>query len=105
MAPGWTAQDSNLNGEKRFLSFLNHPDWLGFPRSFLFIGYHCSFLGVKEPGLDVTLSPPSGAEFENGWSYISTPLWCGQGKNYHLINFYLLSYSSTYLLCEVHGIL
>jgi len=74
-------------GTRDFLLFPNHPDWLGDPPGFLFGGYHCSFLGVKQAGLDVNLSPPSGAESENDCSYISTPLWCGQGQPYLLLPF------------------
>jgi len=72
---------------QRFLLFPNHPDWLGDPLSFLFTGYHYSFLEVKQPGLDVKFTTPSGAEFENDCSYISTPLWCGQGQPYLLLPF------------------
>ena len=43
--------------------------------------------GIKQPGLDVNLSPLSDAEFENDQSYISTPLWCGQGQAYLLLPF------------------
>jgi hypothetical protein len=70
------AQGFNPNGDKRFLSSPNHQDWLGDPPSYLFSGYQCSFRGegVKQPGLDVNLSSPSVAEFENDWSYISSPL-------------------------------
>lgn len=85
--PGRTAQVFNPNGDKRYLSSPNHPDWLGDPPCFLFGGYRCSFLGVKQPGLDVNLSPPSGAEFENDWSYVSTPLRCGEGQHYLLLPF------------------
>jgi hypothetical protein len=30
-------------------------------------------LGVKRPGREVDLSPPSSAEVKNAWSYTSTP--------------------------------
>ena len=86
-APGRTALGFNPSGDKRYLSSPNHPDWLWDPPCFLFDGYRSSFLGVKQPGFDVNLSPPSGAEFENDWSYISTPLWCGEGQHCLLLPF------------------
>jgi len=85
----------------RFLSFSNHPDWLGDPPSSLFSGYHCSFLGVKQPGLD----SPSHHRLVPSLRVIGAifllPYSVDRGN---FTSYYLLP-DSTYLLCEVLGIL
>jgi hypothetical protein len=53
-----------------FLSSPKRPDRLWGRLSFPFNGYRNSFQGVKRPGREVNLSPPSSAEVRNERSFI-----------------------------------
>jgi hypothetical protein len=61
---------------KRSFSCTKHAGQLyGLP-SLLFNGWRVVSRGVKRPEREVDRSPPSSAEFKNGWSYASAPLLC-----------------------------
>jgi hypothetical protein len=64
---------------KRLTSSPKHSHHLWGPHILLFNGYWGSFLGVKQSGCKVHHSPPSSAEVENEWSYISAPPRCHHG--------------------------
>lgn len=70
---GWTVLDSiSSRGKRRLFSSREHSDELWGPRSLLFSGKWCYFLGVTWPRRGFDHWPPSGIETKNGWSYTST---------------------------------
>jgi hypothetical protein len=80
---GCTVRASNPSRDKGLFSSLNHPDQLWGPTSLLFIGFQCSFLGIKRLGHDDggDHSPLSSVQVKNEWSHTSTPLVCLLGMD------------------------
>jgi len=61
---------------KIFLSFSERPYLLWRAPILIFNRYWVAlFSGLQRPGRDSHHSPHSTAEFKNGWSYISTPIY------------------------------
>jgi hypothetical protein len=83
MATGWTTEEPRLDSW-RGKYFFSVPHRLGRPcvqHSLLFNGCQGIFPGGKRPERERDRSPPSTAEVNNAWIYISTPLyiflaWC-----------------------------
>jgi hypothetical protein len=61
-ATDWTERVSNPGSGKIFFFSSKRPDRMWGALYLTFSGYKGSFPGVKRPGLEFTLSPPSNAE-------------------------------------------
>jgi hypothetical protein len=61
-------------GGWKFFSFPPSPDLLCDPSRPLSNEYRVLLSGVKRPGREDDLSPPSSSEFKNAWRYTSTPV-------------------------------
>jgi hypothetical protein len=68
-------QGSNAGRDKTLSLLQNHPGWVSDPPSLQFM-YQDPCLRLGQLGHKADLSPPSGAEVKNEWSYTPTPPIC-----------------------------
>jgi hypothetical protein len=77
MATGWTTKGSEFVsrwGQELSLLYVVQTGSGAHLASYP-VGNGCSFPGVKRPGREADLSPPTSAEVKKTWVYTSTPLY------------------------------